>query len=133
MMDLYERQSTYKIKVVIRIRPLNPYEQAQGYRRIVEPADTSDIRVIDPIFFDIIKKAETVKAIDSSAWSRTYNFDSCYWPRSFNGEDFEGSEDSSQDDVFEGIGKPVVEWILHGYNCSIMAYGQVRLSNYCIF
>ena len=36
-------------------------------------------------------------------------------------------ENSSQKQVYEGVVRPVVDEVLQGYNCTVFAYGQVRM------
>ena len=38
--------------------------------------------------------------------------------------DFVGSEEVSQEEIFQTVGKPIVDQCLMGYNGSILAYGQ---------
>lgn len=84
------------IQVAIRIRPLNSKEvhESQGKKCLN------------------VNKAN--KSISISINSNTKNF-------SF---DYIGDEDTSQDEIFESIGKPIVNSCLCGYNGSIFAYGQ---------
>lgn len=44
--------------------------------------------------------------------AKSYNFDGAY------------DEDTTQSDFFAEVGKPIVEEVLKGFNCTIFAYGQ---------
>ena len=37
--------------------------------------------------------------------------------------DYVGSEDSTQEEIFQIVGKPIIDQCLQGYNGSIFAYG----------
>lgn len=38
--------------------------------------------------------------------------------------DYIGSEDVNQEEIFQVVGKPIVDQCLMGYNGSVFAYGQ---------
>ena len=44
-------------------------------------------------------------------------------PESFK-YDYVGSEDVTQEEIFQTVGRPIVDQCLMGYNGSILAYGQ---------
>ena len=44
--------------------------------------------------------------------AKSYNFDGAY------------DEETTQSDFFAEVGKPIVEEVLKGFNCTIFAYGQ---------
>jgi hypothetical protein len=95
------------------------------------------IQVWDPVYFEAINSPHYNKStIDVNAWSRNFSFDQCLWP---SPDDFDGSDNdnlnnefvhrSNQDKVFKEIGQPVLDWILDGYNCCVLAYGQTGAGN----
>ncbi|KPI82613.1 hypothetical protein ABL78_8377, partial [Leptomonas seymouri] len=52
----------------------------------------------------------------------TFGFDGCFW--SNDRPCPSGKRASSQEDVFDEVGRPLVENALAGYNAAVMAYGQ---------
>lgn len=50
-----------------------------------------------------------------------FSFDKCFWSNNVEDPD---KEYAGQEDVFESIGKPLVDNALAGFNSSIIAYGQ---------
>lgn len=57
-------------------------------------------------------KQVVIASLNNGGVGDVYNFD------------FVGGEDSTQEDVFAKVGKPIVDQCLQGYNGSIFAYGQ---------
>nr|CAD7202070.1 unnamed protein product [Timema douglasi] len=87
------------IRVVVRIRPLSEKEIRSRFKNI--------IRIDHPNHISIL--------------NLTHNGDEC--PKTFAFDAVLG-EASSQEDVYECFGRPVVEKVLEGYNGTIFAYGQ---------
>lgn len=83
------------VKVAIRIRPLNEKESQEGSKSCISVQDSQKTLIID-------LKAE----------KKYFTFD------------YIASEDSSQQDLFDQIGKPISNSCLSGYNGTIFAYGQ---------
>ena len=83
------------VKVAIRIRPLNEKESQEGSKSCISVQDSQKNLIID-------LKAE----------KKYFTFD------------YIASEDSSQQEIFEQIGKPISNSCLSGYNGTIFAYGQ---------
>lgn len=83
------------IKVAVRCRPLSGKEIARGCRNIVEISD------------------QTVKLIPSeNEEPKTFTYDHCY------------NIDSTQEQVYDDLGRNIVSQGLEGYNGTIFAYGQ---------
>lgn len=87
------------IQVIIRVRPLN--------RRELEETDDCKRCVM----------------VDQPSQKRLRLDDSKIGPRDFE-FDWIGDESTSQEQIFESVGKSMVERCLKGYNCCIFAYGQ---------
>ena len=109
--------SNARVKVVIRIRPLNSFETNRGHRNIIQ-TNNQQITVWDPSCFDAVNRQE-LNSIDPAFWSREFAFDKC-----LNSLDPSSDDYASQDMVFNEIGQPVLNWILNGYNCCVFAFGQ---------
>eukprot|EP00163_Fabomonas_tropica_P012088 TRINITY_DN2320_c0_g1_i1.p1 TRINITY_DN2320_c0_g1~~TRINITY_DN2320_c0_g1_i1.p1 ORF type:complete len:920 (+),score=173.05 TRINITY_DN2320_c0_g1_i1:468-3227(+) len=97
---IYKNNDTYEpgndtVKVYVRVRPLNKKEQRLGPRKCLE----------------VDKDTNTV-GLRFSNEVRRYPFEAV------------ADEDTTQDQVFESVGKPMVEHALNGYNGAIMVYGQ---------
>lgn len=57
----------------------------------------------------------------ASQGSRTFAFDKSYWSFDRDGDQYAG-----QEQLFEDLGKPLLQNAFLGYNAAIFAYGQVR-------
>lgn len=84
------------IRVAVRCRPLSGKEIARGCHNIVEISD----------------KAVKVFSADSAEEPKTFTYDHCY------------DISSTQEQVYEDLGKNIVSQGLEGYNGTIFAYGQ---------
>eukprot|EP00916_Digyalum_oweni_P013872 GHVL01022692.1.p1 GENE.GHVL01022692.1~~GHVL01022692.1.p1 ORF type:complete len:1102 (+),score=155.04 GHVL01022692.1:257-3562(+) len=86
------------IKVAVRVRPFLPREH--GDENIISMSGAS------------------VTLFDKDHYSRTYQFDRCFWS-------FDNSQPfASQQDVYERLGEVILENALEGYNGCLFAYGQ---------
>jgi kinesin family member 1 len=106
-----------RVRVVVRIRPLNDKEMSNNHKNILEGGH-HHIVAWDPTCFEQANKPD-MSILDSSCWSREFAFDRCLWST-----DLKSPEYASQSDVFEEVGKPVLDWILGGFNCCVFAFGQ---------
>jgi len=88
------------IKVVFRLRPLSPKEEADG-RKVITVAheDRGTIEIRNP-------------SSSSENPPKVFSFDSVFGPS------------ASQRTLYDAIASPVVQSVLEGYNASIIAYGQ---------
>ena len=105
------------IQVAVRFRPLNETEKKEGPEPCIEPRGVNEILVVDPNAFNASAKSATAghgaaAAVLDAAQQRQFTFDHVFQPK------------TEQDDLFNRIGKPVVDNVLKGYNGTIMAYGQ---------
>lgn len=82
------------IRVVVRVRPRNDREASMGGAICVQPQDGNSLRLVAP--------AE---------------------PHSF-AFDHVANETSSQEDIFNVAGRPIVDNCLRGFNSCLFAYGQ---------
>ena len=89
------------IRVVVRTRPIPSSDVAMGASSVVRMQEKSC--VVD----------------GAGVGERRFAFDRCFWSVDVNDADF-----ASQRDIFEEIGRPVLDCAWQGYNCSIFAYGQ---------
>ena len=83
------------VKVIIRVRPLNEREKQEGAK----------------ISVSIPEPYKTV-AIDVKSEQKCFTYD------------YVASEDITQEEIFEQVGKPIALSCLTGYNGTIFAYGQ---------
>jgi hypothetical protein len=84
------------IQVMVRVRPLNHRELKANDKNCIEvPAEQEECLILD-----------------SKPESKVFSYD-CVW-----------GEKSSQENIFEKIGKPMADRSLEGYNCTVFAYGQ---------
>ena len=111
-----------RIRVLIRVRPLNKEETAKKARNIIERQSDQQITVWDPACFTLASRLD-VSQIDPSCWSRNFHFDKTLWSADKADKNY-----ANQDVVYEVIGDPVLKLVLNGFNCCVFAYGQVQRS-----
>ncbi|PSN63111.1 kinesin family protein-like protein [Corynespora cassiicola Philippines] len=102
------------IKVVVRCRPFNSREKERNAQCIVNMK--GDQTVLTPPA-GIEAKGKAAKAALEGA--KTFAFDKSYWSFDRNAPNYAG-----QDNLFEDLGKPLLDNAFHGYNNCIFAYGQ---------
>ncbi|KAJ6443297.1 kinesin [Purpureocillium lavendulum] len=98
------------IKVVVRVRPFNGREIDRGSKCIVNMKDNQT--VLTPPDGHGGKAAKDLG-------NKTFAFDRSYW--SFNKDD---SSYAGQSNLFDDLGKPLLDNAFQGYNNCIFAYGQ---------
>ena len=106
-----------RVRVVVRIRPLSPKELHGGHKNILEGGHHR-ITAWDPTALESSLKPD-LAILDAACWSREFAFDRCLWSTETDSEAY-----ASQSDVFDEVGRPVLDWILGGYNCCVFAFGQ---------
>jgi len=84
------------IQVIIRVRPFSANEKAEDAKSCVIVDEEDHNKLI----------------LDAKPEPKVFNFD---WV---------GGEKTTQKDIFDLCGKPLVQACLEGYNCCIFAYGQ---------
>ncbi|RNE96695.1 putative kinesin, partial [Trypanosoma conorhini] len=92
-----------RVNVYARVRAFAANETAEDQRQLA-----------------VRMKDETVDVMVPQKGRFTFTFDGVFWSNEAAGT----KPFSSQEDVFEVIGRPLVENALAGYNAAIMAYGQ---------
>ncbi|OMJ65627.1 hypothetical protein SteCoe_37881 [Stentor coeruleus] len=93
-----EPETKGNVTVVCRFRPLNQKEK-----------DMNDKPCVD---FGSDGKTVVVKSQYENQGPQTFNFDIVFNP------------DSTQNSVYEGAAKPIVESVLEGFNGTVLTYGQ---------
>ena len=114
-----------RVRVVVRIRPLNSREKAAGHKHILQGSD-HHITVWDPACFETASRPEFA-VLDPACWSREFAFDRCLWSH-----DVAIANYASQSNVYDEIGQPVLDWILNGYNCCVFAFGVSQICDHRI-
>ena len=103
------------IKVVVRVRPLNGREVQRNAKCVVQMKDAQTILVPPPEAEERLRKGG-MKGADGQ---KTFAFDKSYW--SFDRKD---PHFAGQDNLFDDLGKPLLDNAFQGYNNCIFAYGQ---------
>ena len=109
--------SNARVRVVVRIRPLSPKEEKANHKNILEGGEHT-IVAWDPTCLEQNARQD-LAILDASCWSREFAFDRCLWSTDISSEAY-----ASQSDVYDEVGQPVLDWILNGYNCCVLAFGQ---------
>jgi DNA replication protein DnaC len=92
-------QAFNNVKVAVRVRPLNKSEMARGAQICL--AVRKEARVV------ILKDTSRRRSQDA-----IFRFDHVY------------ASESTQEELYNDIGEPVVEQTLEGFNSTVFAYGQ---------
>ncbi|XP_040583928.1 kinesin-like protein KIF13A isoform X2 [Lepeophtheirus salmonis] len=100
--------SSNKINVAVRVRPFNKREIELGTGCIVQMQNNQTILLPPPP----IEK-------DSQKQPKTFAFDECFNSLDPSKPDFDG-----QEQVFNNVGKDILDNAFQGYNACIFAYGQ---------
>ncbi|KAH7148684.1 hypothetical protein EDB81DRAFT_471150 [Dactylonectria macrodidyma] len=95
------------IKVVVRVRPFNGREIDRGSKQVISMKGNQTVLT-----------TPDGKGVKDNA-PKTFAFDRSYW--SFNKSD---SNYAGQSDLFDDLGRPLLENAFQGYNNCIFAYGQ---------
>jgi hypothetical protein len=84
------------VKVAVRCRPISQRELNRGSQCVISITD----------------KTVHVAALDAQHPEKDFTFDYCYFT------------ESTQEEVYNDIGRPVISQALDGFNGTIFAYGQ---------
>jgi hypothetical protein len=98
-LSLIETNMSSTVKVVVRLRPMNAKEEAEGTLPVVH-ASSAD------------KTVTALKGIGKGQTRNIFNFDAVF------------SSYTTQKQVFESTLKPIVKDVLQGYESTVFAYGQ---------
>ncbi|EER37026.1 kinesin family protein [Histoplasma capsulatum H143] len=106
------------IKVVVRVRPFNGRELDRKAKCIVQMKGSQTVLTPPPGAEEKSRKGakQGGAAVEGP---KVFAFDKSYW--SFNRSD---PHFAGQDDLFEDLGKPLLDNAFQGYNNCIFAYGQ---------
>ena len=104
-------ETTASVVTAVRIRPDSSQEIRGQHRSITsveggQSAEEMALNVLDPTFFH--RKRE----YEQRYFERQFKYDFCFW------------QDSTQQAVYESVGRPLLQHALDGFNCCILAYGQ---------
>lgn len=114
---------TSRVVTAVRIRPLSSSEE--GYKnRIVSyvGCNPGQVILLDPCYYEKPDSPRADRERDRRINERSFQFD--YSFNSLNHSD--ECNDSTQVGIYEQIGKPLIENVFDGYNCSLFAYGKRR-------
>ncbi|KAM8940277.1 kinesin-like protein KIF18A isoform 2-T2 [Pelodytes ibericus] len=102
------------VKVVVRVRPQNERERQGNFKRVVQVVD-NHILVFDPKVEEVnfFQGRQTTNRDMTKRKNKDCKF---VFDRVFD-------ENSNQREVFEHTTKIVLDGVLHGYNCTVLAYG----------
>lgn len=109
---------TSRIRVLIRVRPLNKDEVVRKARNVIERQSDQQITVWDPACYALAARTDFSK-LDPASWSRNFHFDKTLWSVEKTDKNY-----ANQDIVYEVVGEPVLKLVLNGFNCCVFAYGQ---------
>lgn len=96
-----------RIITAIRVRPLTPAEQNGSARLVVRHAGDRGIGISE------------IYSTASLRNDRFFCFDYNFWSVSRDHAEFAG-----QEEVYNAVGKPIVDACMEGINCTLFAYGQ---------
>ena len=107
--DLFDRPSS--VTTAVRVRPTSVAEVRGEMRCITsveggEQPEEINLNLLDPTFFS--RKRD----YDQKYFERQFKYDYCFW------------QTSSQQLIYEKVGRPLLQHALDGFNCCILAYGQ---------
>lgn len=113
--DKFSSGGSANIRVAVRVRPENEREKAGAYNNVINVVDDKML-IFDPKedqddFFYQGKKQGRRDLNKRENKDKKFAFDAVFAPGSTNQQ------------VFEGTTKDLVETVFNGYNCSVFAYG----------
>ena len=98
-----------RVCVAVRCRPLSARELGAGSGKIVSLEQFKKVVVSDPV---------EAAHREGPGWARAFAFDAVF------GDDAALGRERQQEDVYRGLGVPLLAHAWRGYNASIFAYGQ---------
>ena len=90
------------VKVVVRCRPMNPDEKASKHKYAVEVDE--EMGRLD------------VSELSKNNQTRPFSFDHVFG--------YSSNQQTQQIDIYNLVARPIVDFVLQGYNGTIFAYGQ---------
>ena len=106
--------SDERIRVAVRVRPLSAHEVAAGVGCVLATAGGSTLQLADPIAVEMAAAAaEQQQHVPGSMrfHTRDFSFDRIY-------------TSASQKDIYDDIGRAVLDSAFAGINACVLAYGQ---------
>ncbi|KAJ8798500.1 hypothetical protein J1605_016645 [Eschrichtius robustus] len=100
-----------KVKVAVRIRPMNRRESDLHTRCVVD-VDANKI-ILNPVNTNLSKG-------DARSQPKVFAYDHCFWSM----DESVREKYAGQDDVFKCLGENILQNAFDGYNACIFAYGQ---------
>ena len=97
------------LTVAVRVRPLI-------FKELTSPTLTNVVRVNNDHEVTVLAGNT---ADNSAGVSHTFQYDKTYWSCNPENENY-----ATQNDVFEGVAKPLLDKAFEGYNACLFAYGQ---------
>jgi len=67
-----------RVRVVVRVRPLNPTEMSRGHKCTIQPSSDQAFTIWDPALFEFEAQGG-FDDMDPTCWSRSFAFDDCLW------------------------------------------------------
>jgi kinesin family protein 1 len=114
-----------RVITAVRIRPLSSNELASGSVSIVSyDLVSKGIGISHP---SIYSASNAISKSDITP-ERIFNYDYTFWSVNKLDPYF-----SNQENVFDQIGRPIIENCLQGMNCSLFAYGNVIIVAFIAF
>ena len=134
------------IKVAVRVRPENRREMAGNYTNVVRHIKYHNCQLRRVRFYDLSFK---VRVIDDKMLvfdPKEEEEDFYYQGKKNNQRDLNKKQkkdqkfafdavygpDSTNDQVYEGTTKDLVETVFNGYNCSVFAYGATGAGEFVL-
>ncbi|KAL0254394.1 hypothetical protein SLS55_009869 [Diplodia seriata] len=103
------------IKVVVRCRPFNSREKDRNAQCIVQMSGAQTV-LTPPKGHDAKSKGGNKGAVEGP---KTFGFDKSYWSFDKSAPNYAG-----QDNLFDDLGRPLLDNAFQGFNNCIFAYGQ---------
>ncbi|KAL0985463.1 hypothetical protein UPYG_G00157200 [Umbra pygmaea] len=105
------KMSDTKVKVAVRVRPMNRRETELHTKCVVDMEDNQTVLHPPP---------SNTKGENSRRQSKVFAFDHCFWSM----DESNVSKYAGQEVVFKCLGEGILENAFQGYNACIFAYGQ---------
>ncbi|XP_061530916.1 kinesin-like protein KIF13A isoform X2 [Phycodurus eques] len=103
--------SDTKVKVAVRVRPMNRREMELNTKCVVDMEDNQTVLHAPP---------SNAKGDNSRKQSKVFAFDHCFWSM----DESNAPKYAGQEVVFKCLGEGILENAFQGYNACIFAYGQ---------
>lgn len=114
--------SASSIKVVVRVRPLSDRERSRNAQTVVQPVEgvANSLMLCQPKNLNPSLKEDFIGTSPTKrpASIKQFTFDSVYVP------DSSSSIGAEQEQIFNNLGKELLDHSFEGYNSTILAYGQ---------